>query len=65
MRAKDEEEEVEVLEICGIIAKTIVIERTRMVIGKSELGRQKSRNQVWVWYCPSVLRCDWRVFLSG
>ena len=32
-----------------------------MVIGKSELGRQKSRSQAWVWYCSIVLRCNWRI----
>lgn len=36
-----------------------------MVIGKSELGRQKSRNQAWVWYCSIVFRCDWRVLFRS
>lgn len=37
-----------------------------MVIGKSELGRQKSRSQAVVSSCSIVLRllrCDWRVLL--
>lgn len=38
-----------------------VVERTRMFIGKSELGRQKSRSQAWIMSCSIVLRCDWRV----